>query len=229
MLGADVDAALLVDRVGSNALVLAYASAWILLPGAVLGLALALARPRSRVERAFAALAVPFVAALLLEASVFATPEYVQERYAFYALPVLALGFGLYAGRGWPLRLVHAGLASALLCVAALAPLSGYTAGDGKTQSAFLLAFGRLEELVGDSAGAALLAAGLAGALPADRDRRLGAAARRDARRPGGGIGTLHARRGRARPRSTCATRRASAPRCCRPTARGSTTRPAVR
>jgi hypothetical protein len=163
-LGADLDPALLVERLGSNTLVLAYASAWILIPGAVLGLGLALARPRSRVERAFAALAVPFVAAVLLEASVFATPQYVQERYAFYALPLLALGFGLYAARGWPLRLAHAALGAALLCVAALAPLSGYTPGDGKTQSAFLLAFGRLEELVGDAAGAALLAAALAGA-----------------------------------------------------------------
>jgi hypothetical protein len=164
VLGADVEPGLLVERIGSNALVLAYASAWILIPGAVLGFALALVRPRTRVERAFAALAAPFVAALVIEASLFATPQHVQERYAFYALPLLALAFGLYAARGWPLRLVHAGLAATLLSVAALFPLSGYTPGDGKTHSAFLLAFGRLEELVGDSAGGALLAAALAGA-----------------------------------------------------------------
>lgn len=164
VLGADVDPVLLVDRVGSNALVLAYASAWILIPGAVLGFGLALARPRTRLERAFAAVAVPFVVALLLEASVFATPQHVQERYLFYALPLLGLSFGLYAARGWPLRLAHAGIAAALLCVSALAPLSGYTQGDGKTHSAFLLAAGRLEELVGDTSGAALLAAALAGA-----------------------------------------------------------------
>jgi hypothetical protein len=164
VLSSDVDAGLLVERVGSNALVLAYASAWILVPGAVLGLGLALARPRDPVERAFAALVIPFVAGLVLEASVFATPEHVQERYAFYAIPLLTLAFGLYATRGWPLRLAHAGFAAALLCVVSLAPLSGYTPGDGKTQSAFLLAVGRLEELVGDSAGASLLAAAVAGA-----------------------------------------------------------------
>jgi hypothetical protein len=162
-LGVDVDAALLVERVGSNALVLGYASAWILIPGAILGFALALARPRTRFERAFAALALPLVAALLLEASLFATPQHVQERYAFYALPLLALAFGLYAARGWPFRLLHAGLAAALLSLTALFPLSGYTPGDGKTHSAFLLAVARLEEIVGDSAGAALLAATLAG------------------------------------------------------------------
>jgi hypothetical protein len=179
VLGADIEPGLLLDRIGSNALVLAYASAWILIPGAVLGFALALARPRSRVERAFAAVALPFVGALVLEASLFASPEHVQERYAFYALPLLALAFGLYAARGWPLKLVHAGLAAALLSVTALFPLSGYTPGDGKTHSAFLLATGRLEELVGDSAGAALLAAAVGGvclliAIAASARPRLG-------------------------------------------------------
>jgi hypothetical protein len=163
VLGADVEPGLLVDRIGSNLLVLAYASAWILVPGALLGFALALARPRTRVERAFAALGLPFAAALVLEASLFATPQHVQERYAFYALPLLGLAFAHYASRGWPLRLAHAALAAALLSVTALFPLSGYTPGDGKTHSAFLLAASRLEELVGDSAGAALLAATVAG------------------------------------------------------------------
>ena len=163
VLSVDVDPTLLVERMGSNLLVLGYAAAWILIPGALLGFAVALAAPRTRSERAFAALALPFVAALVVEASVFATPEHVQERYAFYALPLLGLAFGLYASRGWPLRILHAGLAAALLSVTALFPLSGYTPGDGKTHSAFLLATGRLEQLVGDSAGAALLLATVAG------------------------------------------------------------------
>jgi hypothetical protein len=158
VLGADVEPALLLERMGSNALVLAYASAWIVVPGAVVGLALALARPRTRVERAFGALAVPFVLSLLVEASLFATPQHVQERYAFYALPLLALAFALYAARGWPLRLAHAGIAAALLAVAAFFPLSTYTPGDGKTHSALLLGFGRLEAIVGDAVGAALFA-----------------------------------------------------------------------
>jgi hypothetical protein len=164
VLGAELDAGLLAERAGANALVLAYASAWILIPGAVLGFGLALARPRSRLERAFAALAVPMILALLLEASVFATPQHVQERYAFYALPLVGLAFGLYAARGWPLKLAHAGLAAALLCASALAPLSSFTVGDGKTHSAFLLAVARLEEVAGDASGAALIAAGVAGA-----------------------------------------------------------------
>jgi hypothetical protein len=163
VLAADIDPVLLVERVGSNALVLAYASAWILIPGAVLGFALALARPRTRVERAFGALALAFVAALVLEASLFATPQHVQERYAFYALPLLTLAFGLYAARGWPWRKAHALLAAGLLCVTALVPLSGFTPGEGKTHSAVLLGFGRLELAVGDPGGAALIVAALGG------------------------------------------------------------------
>ena len=164
ILDAELDPARLLDQLGGNLLVLGYASAWLLLPGAVLGFGLALARPSTRLERAFAALAVPLVPALVVEASLFGTPQHVQQRYAFYALPLLALAFGLYARRGWPLRHVHAALAAALLCVTALAPLSGYTPGEGKTHSTFLLGFGRFEALVGDAAGAALLAAGVAGA-----------------------------------------------------------------
>ncbi len=225
VLGADVEPALLVERMGSNALVLAYASAWILIPGAILGFGLALARPRSRTERAFAAMAVPFVLALLLEASVFATPQHVQERYAFYALPLLALSFGLYAARGWPLRLAHAGIAAALLCVSALAPLSGYTPGDGKTQSAFLLGLGRLEELMGDSSGAALLAAALAGAclltaIAASTRPRFGTPVVLALAPSGSPPSPLP-----ARPPSTCATRSEPVRRCCLPTRRGSTTR----
>ena len=157
----DVDPGLLAQRAGANALVLAYASAWILLPGALLGFALALARPRSRVERAYAAVAVPLVAALVLQASIFGAPELVQERYAFYALPLVGLAFGLYASRGWPQRAAHALIAAALLCVVAAVPLSGYE----KTHSAVLLALGRLEVSLGDPAAAALLVAAAAGAF----------------------------------------------------------------
>jgi hypothetical protein len=164
VLDANLDRSVVLDQLTGNALVLGYASAWLLLPGAVLGFALALARPRTRLERAFATFAVTLVLGLVLEASLFGTPEHVQERYAFYVLPLLALAFGLYAARGWPLRYAHAALAAGFLCVTALAPLSGYTPGEGKTHSAFLLGFGRLEAAVGDAAGAALLAGGLAGA-----------------------------------------------------------------
>ena len=60
--------------------------AWILVPGALLGLALVLARPRSRGELAFGAIFLRSAVALLLEAR--SSPgqwRTSQERYVFYA------------------------------------------------------------------------------------------------------------------------------------------------
>ena len=95
---------------------LAYAAGWIIVPGALLGLWLALSRPRTTEELAFGAVTVLLAAALffeagLLQASLAAGRE-IQERYVFYAAPLLVLSFALYAGRGWPLRLPHLVLAA---------------------------------------------------------------------------------------------------------------------
>jgi hypothetical protein len=109
---------------------LAYAAGWIIVPGALLGLWLALARPRSTEELAFGVVTVLLTAALfleagLLQASLTAGRE-IQERYVFYAAPLLALSFALYAARGWPLRLPHLVLAAGLVLVSVRLPLSGY-------------------------------------------------------------------------------------------------------
>src|SRR5206468_24995 len=102
-----------------DAMTLAYASGWIVVPGALLGLWLAVARPRSRQELAFGVVAVLFGAMVLLEAGVLQASlplgKEIQERYVFYAVPLIGLAFALYAGRGWPLRLPHLALAAALV------------------------------------------------------------------------------------------------------------------
>jgi len=113
-----------------DAMTLAYAAGWIIVPGAMLGLWLALARPRSTDELAFGVVVVLLVAALffeagLLQASLTLQKE-IQERYVFYAAPLLGLCFALYASRGWPLRLPHLALAVALLLVSVRLPLGGY-------------------------------------------------------------------------------------------------------
>ena len=100
-----------------DAMTLAYAAGWIIVPGALLGLWLALSRPRTTEELAFGTVTVLLAAALffeagLLQASLAAGRE-IQERYVFYAAPLLVLSFALYAGRGWPLRLPHLVLAAA--------------------------------------------------------------------------------------------------------------------
>jgi len=113
-----------------DAMTLAYAAGWIIVPGAILGLWLSLRRPRSSDELALGVFVVLLVAALffeagLLQASLTLQKE-IQERYVFYAAPLLGICFALYASRGWPLRLPHLALATALLLVSVQVPLGGY-------------------------------------------------------------------------------------------------------
>lgn len=161
VLDLDAGAGSLLEWLGSQAIVLAYASGWVLVPGALLGLVLALWRPASRAELAFAALSLFFTLGLLFEGALYAASggNRVQERYFFYALPLLAILFVLYARRGWPHRVPHALLAAALVTVSARVPLSGFAAGDGKTNSPLLIAAGSLERAVGDVGLASLLMA----------------------------------------------------------------------
>jgi hypothetical protein len=157
----------LIGSVGLNALVLAYSSGWILVPGALLALGLALARPRNRSELAFAAFSLPLVLALLLEAGLFGAADHAQERYVFYALPLAAVAFCLYAARGWPYRLHHALLATALLTVSAVVPLAGFAAAEGKVHSPLLFAAFQVEQWLGSPGNGSLVFAAGAAALSA--------------------------------------------------------------
>jgi hypothetical protein len=162
----DVEVGLgLAERLATNAFGLAYAGGWLLVPGAALGLVLALARPHSRDELAFAALAAPLILGLLGEASAYGDLGRIQERYFFYALPLFALLFASYAARGWPHRRVHALLAGGALALVAAAPLTFATAALDKVQSPFLFAAYRLEVALGSPADGALALAASASAL----------------------------------------------------------------
>jgi hypothetical protein len=149
----------LLTWLGSQGLILAYASGWILVPGALIGLVLTLWRPASRTELAFAALALFLTLGLLFEGALYAASggNRVQERYFFYALPLVAVFFVLYARRGWPHRGLHALLACGLVLVAARVPLSGFAAAEGKTNSPLLIVTGVVERAVGDVGIASLL------------------------------------------------------------------------
>ena len=95
-------------------------------------------------ELAFGALTAPFVAALLIEAAAYGLGgDRIQERYFFYAVPLVGILFALYASRGWPHRLAHGVLAAGLVLLAARVPLSGFAAMDGKTNSPTLFAAAR--------------------------------------------------------------------------------------
>jgi len=166
----------LLQWVGREGMLLAYASGWVLVPGALAGLGLALARPLRRAELAFAVTTVLLAAALLLEAAQIAgtDSQRFQERYLFTLVPLFAVAFGLYVKRGLPLR-IPVGLASAaLLLLAARVPLSGYAAAHNKDDSPTLWAVLRFEAIVSVGNGAlavALVAAVLSaiGALAAFR------------------------------------------------------------
>ena len=161
-----VHADALLHWVGREAMLLTYASGWVLVPGALAGLVVVLARPRGRAELAFAVTTVLLAAALLLEAAQIADTDSqrFQERYLFTLMPLLATAFALYVKRGMPGR-VPVGLASAvLLLLAARVPLSGYAAAHNKDDSPTLWAVIRLETIVSVGNGAlavALIAAAL--------------------------------------------------------------------
>jgi hypothetical protein len=147
-----------------DAMTLAYAAGWIIVPGALLGLWLTLARPRTTEELAFGAVTVLLAVALLfeaglLQASLTAGRE-IQERYVFYAAPLLALSFALYAGRGWPLRVSHLALAAGLLLMSVRLPLSGYAVVSTLNGSPILFAVYWLTGKVGTAGDASAVVAG---------------------------------------------------------------------
>jgi hypothetical protein len=152
------------ERIGANTLVLAYSSGWILLPGAVIGLGLAFARPRSRNELAFVAFAVALTGALLLQVGLVGAVEHAQERYVFYVLPLAAVGFCLYAVRRWPARLYLALVAAALIAVSSSFPIAGLAAADGKAHSPLLLGAFSVQQWLG-SWGAGSLALAIPAAV----------------------------------------------------------------
>ena len=166
------DAGALTGRLGTNGFILLFTAGWVIVPGALFGLGLALARPRSAIELGFGALSSLLAAALLLQASIYGDLDRAQGRYFFYVVPLVALHFCLYASRGWPHARAYALVALSGLVLSALVPLSGYAEGLGKTQSVVLLGVYRLEEMLGVGTGAlvvALVAAAgslLAAALP---------------------------------------------------------------
>lgn len=145
----------------TDAMLLAYSAGWVLVPGALLGLAYALVRPASRAESAFAALTILLAAGLFAEAALIAgiDSRRFQERYLFALLPLVAPAFGLYVKRGWPRRLAVALVAVCLLAVSARVPLSGYTASHNKDDSPTLRAIMQLEERIGTANGSLAVAA----------------------------------------------------------------------
>ena len=102
-----------------GAAILAFAAGWLVVPGALLGLALA-ARARATVG-VFVALLLP---AVLLEAALISAGDAnrLVERYTIYLVPLLFVAFFAYVELGAPHRKLYAGLAVLLGCAALLYP-----------------------------------------------------------------------------------------------------------
>ena len=154
-----LDPAQIVRWFGVDAMLLAYAAGWLVIPGALV----ALATPRGTAERAFAGFTIVLAFALFVEAALFATNTdgqggRFQERYLFTLIPLIVIAFGLSLRREGRTRLVIAALGALLVAVSARFPLSGWTDRHGRQDSPFLMGVYKLEEAIGYANGSLLVA-----------------------------------------------------------------------
>jgi hypothetical protein len=142
-----------------DVLVLAFAVGAAVFPGAIVGLAALLARPRRRLERAFSLFVLLFFASLLVEAGLFAsnlTGE-VEERYLFVILPALAVAFALAIDWGRSLALAVSGVAAVVLIAFLRFPLTAYDQPGKLTGSPFLQGVFWLQQRRGPGSAGLLL------------------------------------------------------------------------
>jgi MFS family permease len=144
-----------------TAIVLPFAAGVVVLPGAVLGLASLLARPRTRAEHAFARLSLGLGLAFVGLAGLVAAgdSERPLERYAIYLAPLALVLFFAYAERGAPWRRAYAGLALALGLAAWLVPFPSLADFRFSFDSPVLSAYGTLAHAIGTANAATVFAA----------------------------------------------------------------------
>ena len=150
-----------------DALVLTYAVGAAVVPGALVGLAVSLARPRRRLERAFSLFVLLFLLSLLAEAALFASniTNEVEERYMFVILPALGISFALAIERGRRLALAVSGVAAVVLVALLRFPLTAYDEINHVTGSPFLRGVLWLHQRFGPGEAALLFTTVAAGLL----------------------------------------------------------------
>ena len=142
---------------GSQALLLGWAAGVALVPAALAGVVVALRRPRSTAERAFAVLTSAFAVLLVFEAVMIADFESgrFEERYLFALVPLLAIAAARWVAHARPWRLAVVAAAAAVVVVSLQVPISGYVVGLGKVDSPLLWSVWHLSQAT--SIGAASL------------------------------------------------------------------------
>jgi hypothetical protein len=140
---------------GIDVFVVLLAAGAAIAPSGVVGLAQAVARPRSRRERAFGVIAAIVAAGTVAQCVLWGDVEQVQERYLIYLLPLLVIGFCLRRSRPDRTLLPEIGVAAAIAAFASLVPLASYAIDDGGSLVPVLDALTHLQERLHNVAGAA--------------------------------------------------------------------------
>jgi hypothetical protein len=145
---------------GFTAALLPFTLGWLVVPGALLGLAVSGWKPRGAGEAGFAALAACTTALVLLEVGAVAAGEANRalERYAIYLLPLAVVAFFVYAERGAPWRRVYAGLALGGACTAWLLPFPAKVGTSFTVDSPTFSVYGQLAAWLGQADAATIFA-----------------------------------------------------------------------
>jgi hypothetical protein len=155
----------LVDALQTQLTGLSYAWSAVLLPGAAVGVLLALLRPRHRAERAFALVVLVAGLGLLAESTLLAAgvgPGRFMERYVIVLAPLLVPAFALSLGRGRVAVWTSVGGAAALVALTARVPVSALVAGDLPSDSPAMRGVLELQAHVGVAGAAAAMSAAVA-------------------------------------------------------------------
>jgi len=155
---------------GWTAALLPFGAGLLVVPGALLGIAFALRRPRSAAERAFALLTALLLVLMPLQAGLIASGESHKpfERYVFYLLPLVLLAFFAFAERNLSGRHLYAVGALGVAGLALLIPFASLALAPFAFDSPTLSAVETLGRWTSQGDAAALFAAtGVLGALGA--------------------------------------------------------------
>jgi hypothetical protein len=144
-----------------TAALLPFAAGCLVMPGALLGLGLLAARPRTRAEAAFGLVAYMLMVGVFLQIGVIAAGEAGRplERYAIYLVPLLFTAFFAYVERGAPHRRAYIAVALVLGAAAVLMPFPARAGNTFAFDSPTFSVYAQLATWVGHANAATVFAA----------------------------------------------------------------------